>query len=191
MELYTLQSYFKSLCNSFYIAYAEKKRLEEKLKEADLTNEKKTLKEVEKVLEIMKDSESTAHRYICFECTEQELKKEKEKFEETILKKSNRFFEMESERREWAERLGILESMLWKDLVKISRSYQKIIVTSKKEVYAIMYVYAKEATVLRVLNIEEQYLIDFPKDDKLCSSFLTIYLDGDKEKMIKFCKENI
>lgn len=162
MEQYTLQSYFKSLCNSFYIAYAEKKRLEKKLEEADLTVGEKALKEAEKAR--LKDS---------------------------VFEINKKYYEQESAVGEWAERLINLESMLWKDLVRISRNKQKIIVTSKEEVYAIMYVYAKDAAVPRVLNIEEQYLMSFPKDDKLCSSFLTVYLGGDEGKIKKFCKENI
>ena len=46
MKRDTLQSYFKSLCNSFYIAYAEVKRLEKELEEVDSTVEEKNLEKV-------------------------------------------------------------------------------------------------------------------------------------------------
>ena len=66
MDRYTLQSYFKSLCNSFYIAYAEVKRLEKECDETDSTSEVETLEAIEKVLATMKNTEDPAHKYIDF-----------------------------------------------------------------------------------------------------------------------------
>ena len=37
MEQEVLQSYFESLCNSFYIAYEQVKRLEKEMDELDIT----------------------------------------------------------------------------------------------------------------------------------------------------------
>lgn len=77
MKQDTLQSYFKSLCNSFYIAYAEVKRLEEELEKADSTVEEENLEKVKEVLTAMRDTESPIHKYISFKNTEKELETEK------------------------------------------------------------------------------------------------------------------
>ena len=90
MKQYTLQSYFKSLCNSFYIAYVEVKRLERELKEADSTVEEENLENVKEVLKIMKDTESPIHKYINFKSTEPELEAEKVRLEQIIHQKDEK-----------------------------------------------------------------------------------------------------
>lgn len=190
MEQYTIQSYFKSLCNSFYIAYAEVKRLERESKETDSRPEVETLEAIEKVLATMKNTEDPAHKYIYFKYTEAELEKEKARLDEIVLYKDQKSKSLGKEINVWSERLWNLKNTIFKVLSQISSNNQKIIVTTKEEVYALMFVYRSEG-LINVLNTEEQYLTSFPKEDKVCSSFLEFYLTDNKKEMKKFCSENI
>ena len=188
MDRYTLQSYFKSLCNSFYIAYAEVKRLEKECDETDSTSEVETLEAIEKVLATMKNTEDPAHKYIDFKYTETELETEKARLDEIVLQKDQESKSLGKEIGVWNEWLWNLKNTIFKVLLQISRNNQKIIVTSKEEVYALMFVYRSEG-LINVLNTEEQYLTSFPKGDKVCSSFLEFYLSDSKKEMKKFCEK--
>lgn len=190
MKQYTLQSYFKSLCNSFYIAYVEVKRLERELKEADSTVEKENLENVKEVLKIMKDTESPIHKYINFKSTEPELEAEKVRLEQIIHQKDEKRKNMNEENSFWSEWMWHLENEIWRVLLKIERMEKTIIVTSKEEVYALMFVYRSEG-LIPILNTKEQYLESFPKNNKVCSNFLKVYLSENEEKMKKFCEENV
>lgn len=189
MKQDTLQSYFKSLCNSFYIAYAEVKRLEEELKKVDSTVEKKNLEKVKEVLTAMRDTESPIHKYISFKYTEAELELEKAELELIIHQKDKKTETIE-EMRLWAKWMRELRGQIYRTLLPIEREKQTIIVTSKEEVYALMLIYREEG-LINVLEIKEEYLTSFPKNDKVCSNFLEIYLSKNEERMKEFCKENI
>ena len=182
MKQYTLQSYFKSLCNSFYIAYVEVKRLERELKEADSTVEEENLENVKEVLKIMKDTESPIHKYINFKSTEPELEAEKVRLEQIIHQKDEKIKNMNEENSFWSEWMWHLENEIWRVLLKIERMEKTIIVTSKEEVYALMFVYRSEG-LIPILNTKEQYLESFPKNNKVCSNFLKVYLSENEEKM--------
>lgn len=189
MKQDTLQSYFKSLCNSFYIAYAEVKRLEEELEKVDSTVEKKNLEKVKEVLTAMRDTESPIHKYISFKYTEAELELEKAELELIIHQKDKKTETIE-EMRLWAKWMWDLRRQIYITLLQIKREKQTIIVTSKEEVYALMLIYREEG-LINVLEIKEEYLTSFPKNDKVCSNFLEIYLSKNEERMKEFCKENI
>lgn len=190
MNKYKLQSYFKSLCNSFYIAYEEVKRLEEKLEEVDSTAEEETLKKVKEVLTAMGDTKSPIHNYINFKYTESEMVSEKARLEEVIHQKDEKSETIQEEKKNWARWMWNLKEEIYRVLLQIRREGQTIIVTSKQEVYALMFVYRSEG-LIKVLNIEEQYLISYPKNDKICCDFLEIYLSENKERIKEFCAENV
>lgn len=190
MNGYTLQSYFKSLCNSFYIVYVEVKRLERELEEVDSTVEEENLKKVKEVLTAMKDTESPIHKYISFKHTEAELEAEKAELEQIIDQKDLESKNMNEEKAFWSEWMWHLENEIWRVLLQIERMEKTIIVTSKEEVYALMFVYRSER-LISILNTKEQYLEPFPKSDKVCCDFLKIYLTENVRKMEEFCKENI
>lgn len=194
MNGYTLQSYFKSLCNSFYIAYAEVKRLERELEEVDSTVEEENLKKVKEVLTAMKDTESPIHKYISFKHTEAELEAEleaeKAELEQIIDQKDKKRKNMLGEKKAWAEWMWYSKDEIFRVLLQIEREKQTIIVTSKEEVYALMFAYRSEG-LIPILNTKEQYLEPFPNSDKVCCDFLKIYLSENEEKMKKFCEENV
>lgn len=186
----TLQSYFKSLCNSFYIAYAEVKRLERELEEVDSTVEEENLEKVKEVLTAMKDTESPIHKYISFKHTEEELEAEKAKLEQIIHQRDEKSETIGEEKKAWAEWMWYSKDEIFRVLLQIEREKQTIIVTSKEEVYALMFVYRSEG-LITILNTEEQYLEPFPKSDKVCCDFLKVYLSKNEEKMKEFCEENV
>lgn len=190
MEQDTLQSYFKSLCNSFYIAYAEVKRLERELEEVDSTSDQESLECVKKVLEVVKDKDNLAHKWMNFKSTEPELEAEKAELEQIIDQKDLKSKNMNEENAFWSEWMWHLENEIWRVLLQIERMEKTIIVTSKEEVYALMFVYRSEG-LIPILNTKEQYLEPFPKSDKVCCDFLKIYLTENEEKMKKFCEENV
>lgn len=190
MNGYTLQSYFKSLCNSFYIAYAEVKRLERELEEADSTSEVEMLETIEKVLATMKNTENPAHKYIDFKCTEAELEAEKARLEQIIHQKDEKSETIKEEKVVWAEWMSYSKDEICRVLWQTGREEQTIIVTSKEEIYALMFVYRSEG-LIPVLNTKEQYLTSFPKNNKVYCDFLKIYLSENEEEMKEFCKENI
>ena len=194
MNGYTLQSYFKSLCNSFYIAYAEVKRLERELEEVDSIVEEENLKKVKEVLTAMKDTESPIHKYISFKHTEAELEAEleaeKAELEQIIDQKDKKRKNMLGEKKAWAEWMWYSKDEIFRVLLQIEREKQTIIVTSKEEVYALMFAYRSEG-LIPILNTKEQYLEPFPNSDKVCCDFLKIYLSENEEKMKKFCEENV
>ncbi len=190
MKQDALQSYFKSLCNSFYIAYAEVKRLEKELQEADSTVEEENLEKVKEVLTAMRDTESPIHKYISFKNTEEELETEKAELELIIHQKDEKTKNIEEEKNPWSKWMRDLREQIYRTLLQIKREKQTIIVTSKEEVYALMLIYRDEG-LIDVLKIEEEYLTAFPKSDKVCSNFLEIYLSKNTERMKEFCKENI
>ena len=190
MKQYTLQSYFKSLCNSFYIAYVEVKRLERELEEVDSIVEKENLEKVEEVLTAMRDTENPLHKYISFKNTEEELEAEKARLEQIIDQRDLKSKIMNEENEFWSEWMWHLENGIWRVLLDIRRMEKTIIVTSKEEVYALMFVYRSEG-IIPVLNTKEQFLTSFPKNNKVCRNFLKVYLSENEEEMKKFCEENI
>lgn len=190
MKQDTLQSYFKSLCNSFYIAYAEVKRLEEELEKADSTVEEKNLEKVKEVLTAMEDTESPIHKYINFKHTELEMEEEKARLEAIINQKNEKSESIGEEKIVWARWMWDSRGQIYRTLLQIKREKQTIIVTSKEEVYALMFIYREEGTI-NVLEIKEKYLTSFPKNDKVCSNFLEIYLSKNEERMKEFCLENV
>lgn len=190
MEGYKLQSYFKSLCNSFYIAYAEVKRLEKELEKVDSTVEEETLEKVKKVLIVMKDTESPIHKYINFKCTALELEEEEVRLEASINQKDERSEAIGEEKKIWSNWLWELREQIYGILMQINREKQKIIITSKEEIYALMFIYRIEGTI-RVLNTKEEYSISYPKNDKICCDFLEIYLSKNEKRMKEFCEENV
>lgn len=190
MEGYKLQSYFKSLCNSFYIAYAEVKRLEKELEWVDSTVEEETLEKVKEVLTTMEDTESPIHKYINFKHTELEMEEEKARLEAIINQKNEKSESIGEEKEIWSNWLWELREQIYGVLMQINREKQKIIITSKEEIYVLMFIYRIEGTI-RVLNTKEEYLISYPKNDKICCDFLEIYLSKNEKRMKEFCEENV
>ncbi len=175
MNQYDLQSYFKSLCNSFYIAYQQVRRLE---KEEDALVNDYNEEDLEMVKSLLKISvaDSTQNKYITYKYSYEELEKEKERLEAE---------EQEFDRK--TEELGKICSYwsnnMWKDfeaiksvLYTIKDNGFSIIVTTKAEIYALIrFYYTYKVKDYPIINMEEEYRQAFPTIEELSDDFLFAY----------------
>lgn len=187
MDQYTLQSYFKSLCKSFYIAYKQVKRLEEKQKEIEATNPQDELKTVNMLL---RNHESLKKLGTIVQvCSEEELEQKKEQLENLKSVYEKKCEELEGPKKFWSGRL-------WNDcainiehvIESIKKRNYTIIVTSKEEVFALMAFFRENSVeVYRIINVEED-LSCFPTDD-MSKEFLEAYISCNADNMDKICKK--
>ena len=121
IDQYTLQSYFKSLCNSFYIAYKQVKRLE-------AIEPGEICREIQFQMRFWSD------------------------------KKWNIANDIES----------IVKAMMAKEYT--------IIVTTEEEIIALMDFFETHSVEgYAVINTDEEYLKDFPKEKRMHKEFLDAY----------------
>lgn len=184
MDQYTIQSYFKSLCNSFYIAYEQIKRLEEKKKEIEDAFPQEELETVNMLLENYSKLEK--YKAVVQVCSKEELKQKKEQLEalKSIYEQNQ-----EEQKHSW----DFWTDKLWNDsyhriediLETIKRENYSIIVTKKEEVFTLMAFYRDYyVEFYRIINVEEKYLECFPTDD-MSKEFLEAYISENDEEMHK------
>lgn len=187
MNQYDLQSYFKSLCNSFYIAYEQVKRLE---KEEDALSENYNEEDLEMVKNLLDISvaDSTQNKYITYKYSREELEKEKERLEAKEQEFGRKIKELGEIRSYWA-------TNMWQDfediknvLYKIKDNGFSIIVTTKAEIYALIrFYYYCNVKNYPIINMDEQCRQAFPTGEELYDDFLLAY----KEALDKNGRENI
>lgn len=175
MNQYDLQSYFKSLCNSLYIAYEQVKRLEKE--EEALTNNynEEDLEMVNNLLEISV-ADSTQNKYITYKYSYEELEKEKERLEAEEQEFDRKTEELEKIRSYWSDNM-------WKDfeaiksvLYTIKDNGFSIIVTTKAEIYALIRFYCTcNVKDYPIINMEEEYRQVFPTVEELSDDFIFAY----------------
>ena len=100
MNQYDLQRYFKSLWNSFYIAYEQVKRLKEEKKALNNDYNEEDLKMVNSLLEISV-VDSTQNKYVIYKYSHEELEKEKERLEAERQEFERKTEELEKIRNYW------------------------------------------------------------------------------------------
>lgn len=180
MEQEVLQSYFKSICNSFYIAYEQVKRLEieeYKLEDSDPYEE---LKLVENLIKISVPEE-LEKKYMTPKYSKEELKKRKEELELAKKKYEADCEELKLPNWFWGTILwDICGKSISLVLQQIKKENFSIIVTSKEEIIALM-AFFRGHTVNEydIINTDAQYLELFPTGEKMYEEFLQAYL---KEK---------
>lgn len=190
MEQYTLQSYFKSLCNSFYIAYKQVKRLKKLEEELESTCPYEELKLVENLLEISVPEE-LEQKYMASKYSKEELEKKKEELELAKKEYDEKCKELEEPKRFWGE-------LLWKKgmssiasvLKQIDEVNFSVIVTNKEEIIALM-AFFREYSVkeYRIINTDEQYLKSFPTGRKMYEEFFATYCLEDDYGMKKVIRK--
>ena len=184
MDQCTLQSYFKSICNSFYIAYIQVKRLEKLEDELESICPEKELELVKNLLEISVPEE-LQQKYMASKYSKEELL-EKRKEELELAKK-----EYDEKCKELQEPKWLWNELLWKTagrsialvLKQIKEEDFSVIVTSKEEIIALMAFFrGKSVKEYRIINTDEQYLKSFPTGEKMYEEFYAAYcLEDDKE----------
>lgn len=137
MNQYDLQSYFKSLCNSFYIAYEQEKRLE---KEADNLRESYNEEDLEMVNNLLKISvaDSTQNKYITYKYSREELEKEKERLEAEVQEFDIKFEELGEIGSYWFNHMWQDFEAIKSVIYTIKDNGFSIIVTTKAEIYALL-----------------------------------------------------
>lgn len=175
MNQYDLQSYFESLCNSFYIAYEHVKRLEKE--EDDLTESynEEDLETVKKLLEIT-DSITTPNNYFTLKFPREELLEIKERLEKEQQEYETKIEELEKIHRYWSDNM-------WQDFEAIkSTIYQikdngfSIIVTTKAEIYALIrFYYICKVKDYPIINMDEETIKSFPCVEELSDDFIFAY----------------
>lgn len=161
MNQYNLQSYFKSLCNSFYIAYEQVKRLEKEQESLEKESPKKDLETAKGLLKIG-DEILTPNKYVILKHSREQLLKEKEKLEEMISFWSDNM---------WADYEAIKCALY---TIKDNNFY--IIVTTKEEIYALMrFYYEHTVEDYPVVNMEKEYREAFPTGEEVYEDFLKAY----------------
>lgn len=187
MNEYTLQSYFKSLCNSYMIAYSQAKRLEEEKKELRKDFPYEELALVESLLALSQLSTSTTlkEKYVEQKFSQEELEKRKEK-----LKMQKEAYGVEKEQIEWQlefwnDKMRDIRKHITNLLYRMKTESFSIIITSEAEIVVLMAVFSRESNAMEkfasILNTNEEYLKSFPTSE-LCQSFFRAYqLKNEKE----------
>lgn len=190
MDQYTMQSYFKSLCNSFYIAYIQLKRLEKLEEELKSSCPNEELEMVERCLKVY-ELEEWQQKYITQKYSKEELEKRKEELE--LAKKE---YDEKCKELQEAEWLG--DELLWEKIGKnitfvlkqIKEKNFSIIVTSKEEIIALMaFFMIHDLRIYQIINIDERYLKSFPTGEKMYEDFYAAYCLVDDDEMKKVIKK--
>ncbi|MCI8361718.1 MAG: hypothetical protein HFJ41_00915 [Clostridia bacterium] len=180
MNPYDLQSYFKSLCNSFYIAYEQVKRLE---KEEDDLRESYNEEDLEMVNNLLKISvaDSTQNKYIIYKNSREELEEEKER----LQVEEQKIEELGKIRGYWANHMWQDFEAIKSVIYTIKDNGFSIIVTTKAEIYALIrFYYSCDVKNYPIINIEEEYREVFPNGEELYDDFIFAYEEAIKENGI-------
>ncbi len=185
MNEYTLQSYFKSLCNSYIIAYSEVGRLEREKKEEDFPREELKLVESLLALSQLSTSATLKEKYVEQKFSQEELEKRKEE-----LKIQKEVYEAEKEKIEkqmkfWSDKMWDIVENITALLYRMRAEGFSIIITSEAEIVVLMAVFNFRSNAMKefasIINTKEEYLKSFPISE-LCQAFFRAYqLKNEKE----------
>lgn len=186
LEKEVLQSYFESVCKSFYIAYTQVKRLEAKRDELE---EKYPKEELEVVNILLDNSIPESLRKEIGLCSDEELKEKKKEYElleKEYKQKSKDFYEQE---RFWGSQLwDKSDKQIENIILEMKKQGFSIIVTNQAQIIALMAHFKSERLEdNKIIDVSEDALSLFPKDE-MSREFLKAYLsqkDDEMEKVIK------
>lgn len=184
MNQYDLQSYFKSLCNSFYIAYEQVKRLEKEEDDLAESYNEEDLEMVNNLLEISV-ADSTQNKYITYKYSREELEKEKERLQVEEQEFDRKIEELGKIRSYWSNHMWQDFEAIKSVIYTIKDNGFSIIVTTKAEIYALMrFYYSCSAKKYPIINIKEEYGEVFPNGEELYADFIFAYEEAIKENGI-------
>lgn len=185
MNNYALQSYFKSLCKTYYLALAELNRIGEELDELYNATPTDELEEIQSLLNL-KLTEEKAKKYLTFNFSKEKLKIEEERLSEEIKR-----YEQEKKRKDklfdmWKDRMYYVKT----ETLDVVYFLEGIIVTTKEEIMVILYLFVENKEIRRhkLINTDEQYLQSFPTDE-MSQRFLKAYLADDMDDIIRIYEE--
>lgn len=184
MNQYDLQSYFKSLCNSFYIAYEQVKRLEKEEDDLRESYNEEDLEMINNLLEISV-ADSTQNKYITYKYSREELEKEKERIQVEEQEFDRKIEEPGEIRGYWSNRMRQDFEAIKSVIYTIKDNGFSIIVTTKAEIYALIrFYYSYGVKNYPIINMEEEYREVFPNGEELYDDFIFAYEEAIKENGI-------
>ncbi len=188
MNEYTMAKYFESLCNSFYIAYTQGKRLEEQREELEKNYPDKELEIVEKLIELSKISSSNElkEKYAEQKFSQEQLEKRKEKLKMQKEACEDGDREIQYQLNFWLGKIWNTVKNIKQLLYRMKNENLSIIITSEEEIVALIAVFRSESQAMdkfaNIINTKEESLKSFPTSE-LCQAFLRAYQLKNKEEM--------
>lgn len=170
MEQDELQSYFKSLCDSFYIADQQEDRLDKE----------KRKKECDEDLEMIDFllyctiAKEVQNKYISLKYSRKELRKERKRLE----KIQQEYNVLSNKCSMWGRKKYRTLDEIVKIVTEIRNRNYSVIITSEAELHALIYFYATHSVrEYPIINVDEQCMKDFPKENAMYTDFLAAYGD--------------
>ena len=189
MDQNTLQSYFESLCNSFYIVYVELKRLEKEEEDLEQTNPEDDLEAIRALLAIPEKNE-ICKKYVKQEYSKEQLEKEKRKLESILEEYEMKKKELKTSKKDVEKAYSFIIEAISSAIYTIANNNFTIIVTSEKEIIALMYFFRENrVSKYRVINTKEEYLSKFPSDKEMYKEFFDAYCNCNSEIMKEVCRK--
>lgn len=184
-----LQSYFTSLCKSFYIAYRQVKRLEKEKDELEETGPQDELEVINQLLG-MPDEDPYWQKYVTQNCSKEELKARKEELEKSLEEYEEKKKKLEYVRSEWGRNYNKMVKAIEVLIITINDNELSITISSKEEITALMYFFREHnVSDYKVINTDEKSLKSFPAGKKKYQEFYQAYCLKDYEEMKKVCRK--
>jgi len=189
MDQYTMQSYFKALCNAYYIAYEQSKRLVKEVDKLDENDKSEELEEIEK-LQGLHLNEEMQKKYLSADFSKEKLaevhKELQEKQNDYVVRREK----LNKEYQHYKRQMSQLEKLIIEIIRVIEENEYHIIITSKNEILPLLrFFYTHQIRHSKIINMDEEYLRLFPTGEKLCEDFFRAYSSEDYELMDKLYNE--
>lgn len=184
-----LQSYFASLCKSFYIVYKQVKRLEKEVVKLKKTDPKEELKVVNELLE-MPEQNKNWQKYITSKCSKEELQAKEKELKEALKEYNQGHDELIREIEKWDNNYKIIAKAVEELMDTLRDEEVTVKVSSKDEIYALMCFYRENSVIqFRVIDTDEKALKSFPSDKKKYQEFYEAYCVQDIDAMDEVCRK--
>lgn len=189
MDFDAIQSYFRTLCKSYYVAYKQLKRLK---KECDKVIKESPGNELTEIRNLQKLclSEEHSKKYLSANFSKQELAKEEEELSKKSAECREKFKKIEYEFEKWNENREKLMEAIIKAMETIRSYNYEITVKSKAEVIVLIDLCKRKGCFVEIASNDEAMKL-FPKKDKLCAAFLEAYLKNQYYKIGLLYRDNI
>lgn len=183
---YTMQTYFKKLCDSFYVAYKEIKRIKEMYEELEKTDPQQELEMVKRILKIsaLEEGEEFEGKYISHKYSEKELEERKAELVELKEQHEKDSKKLNEASEFWSELYEQNIKQIFSLLKKIHKKDFEVIVTSKEEILALMEFFSRNSlTRYRIISMDENCLKSFPSGEEMYIEFYAAYSSVDNARM--------
>lgn len=181
MDFEAIQSYFRTLCKAYYIAYKQLKRLKSEYEKLLKTCPENELQEIRRLQNLCLSKENSK-KYLSTNFSKEELAKQ----EKVLTRKLEEYRKKEKEIRSEYTTWDIHREKLMEAIIKVvntikklqmeDKEQYKIVIKSEEEVIVLIDVCYKEGNV-GIASKDTEDIKLFPKKNKLCVDFLEAYLN--------------